>query len=470
MALDAKRITSYSNSADGFMLFANDLDLPGATGRVRFGDAMADFQRDTFNALAPSLAALATGRRPPITRAWIERTKGASKDSDLAVMLLWVLAFARTPISAQVGAGDLSQCVELRKALNDIVRANALLDACVDVTLLKVACERTGSAVEFLTADGATAHGSRPHLLIVNELSHINKQDFAETCMDNAAKMPNGMVLIATNAGAIGSWQWTWRSMAKDETDRWYFQSIDRPAPWLDERAVAEARRRSTASRFNRLFYGVWSDGMGDAIPQEDIRAATTMRGPILFGSQGDAFGFGLDLGTKRDASALVVLAANRRERRVKLAWCEKWQAAPGGTVDIEQIRALILACRERYGALTGYYDPWQCEYLAQTLRGDGLEMFEVPFTGQNLNRMATALLSAFRDRQIDLYDDGVLIPELGRLSIEEKSYGMRLTAQRDKSGHCDAATALAVVLPSALEQCQLVYEESFERVVGHIG
>ena len=73
--------------------------------------------------------------------------------------------------------------------------------------------------------------------------------------------------------------------------------------------------------------------------------------------------------------------------------------------------------------------------------------MREVTFNGQNLDRMASTLLDVFRSRRIDMYECPRLISDLRRLTIEEKSYGYKLTSVRDESGHADTATALAIGL-----------------------
>ena len=78
--------------------------------------------------------------------------------------------------------------------------------------------------------------------------------------------------------------------------------------------------------------------------------------------------------------------------------------------------------------------------------------MKEVPFTGKNLDLMATTLLDVFRSRRIELFNCPPLIADLRRLTIEEKSYGYRLSATRDEAGHADTATAFAIALPIAVE------------------
>src|SRR5215207_4509025 len=89
------------------LAFFDALLIPSAHGVRPFGDVMApEGQRDWFKAIAPSLLAVANGERPPIGRFWTERTKGGSKDSDAACVLLWLLAFCRRKLDMQVGAAD----------------------------------------------------------------------------------------------------------------------------------------------------------------------------------------------------------------------------------------------------------------------------------------------------------------------------------------------------------------------------
>ncbi len=133
--------------------------IPGGRGPARLADAAADFQREDFAALAPSFLALAEGRAPPRSRFWIECTKGASKDTDCAVMLLWLLAFSRRPLCVQVGAADLDQAAELRKAAESVLRLNPWLRPAVEIQALKLVGVKTGVVADVIPADVAGSHG-----------------------------------------------------------------------------------------------------------------------------------------------------------------------------------------------------------------------------------------------------------------------------------------------------------------------
>ena len=51
------------------------------------------------------------------------------------------------------------------------------------------------------------------------------------------------------------------------------------------------------------------------------------------------------------------------------------------------------------------------------------------------------------------MYGHRALVADLSRLTIVEKSYGYKLEAVRNESGHADLATALAIALPIAVER-----------------
>ncbi len=448
------------------LAFLGDLIIPGIYGPVKFADVWADFQREAFEKLKPCILAVAAGSKPPLRGAWLERTKGASKDSDVGLLILWLLLFCTSPQLVELGANKQDQADETRKAIEDALRLNPWITQRVKILRHKITCSAAGpyigGVVEVLTTESTGAHGSRPTFTVCNELSHILVKSFAETMLDNADKLTRNFTIIATNAGIINSWQWQWRENYRNDPD-WYWQKVDCPAPWIDERNIAGAKRRNSISRFLRLWHGVWSTGDGDALDPEDIERASVLRGPH-FGPFKQTtippwfFAAGVDLGVRHDHAALVVLGSQWGSGRVSLMRCRSWAPGLAGRVDTLAVRKAIIEAEVDFGGLVAVdYDPSQMEHMAQELEiEDGIFMNSVKFIPANLNIMARDLLAAFRDGLLDIYDDPRLVADLHRLSIVEKRYGYKLEAISDEQGHADRAIALAIVLPRMLVMSQM--------------
>jgi len=436
-------------------VFQRELIIPSGHGPRRFADVMADFQVDRFDAINGSLMSVAKGERPDPQRFWWEATKGASKDSDLAICLLWLLAFSRRPFSCQIGAADRDQANELRKAAKDVLRLNTWLAQRVDIQAWKLTCAATGAEAEIVPADTTGSHGARPDVLILNELGHIQKREFAENLLDNASKVPQGLVVIATNAGFIGTWQEEWRDTAI-ESDRWSVHIRDTPAPWIDPAEMKEARRRNSSSRFNRLWRGVWSTGEDGAISADDLDACTSLLGPDpAYRDSWFPYVMGIDLGRKWDHSAAVVVGCDSQDEELKMAECRSWAPPrPGQPIDQEEVFEDCSRLVSMFQVSAIAYDPSEGgTMLAQRLAAAAPtgclqpSLIEMPFSSPNCHLMAQALLEAFSQRYIALYEHRELFADLMRLQITERIGGYVLTAKRDDTGHCDRAIALSIAL-----------------------
>jgi hypothetical protein len=430
-------------------LFREHLVIPAGRGAARFADVMADFQRQDFTRIDPALIALARGHKPEPGRFWFERTKGASKDTDSAVSLLWLLGFGRRPLACQVGAADQDQADELRKAAKDILRLNDWLAELVQVQSWVLLNGRTDARCEIIAADVAGSHGARPDLLILNELSHVTKEDFAKNLLDNASKVPHGMVLVATNAGFVPSWQFDLREMART-SPRWYFSSYTQPAPWLEDAEIDEARRRNSANRFARLWEGQWVPESGDALSTADIEAAVTLPSATLAKEEGYSYFAGLDIGIKRDHTSLVLVGLHYLTRRLKLCLVKDWKPPAGGKVNLAAVQNEARWLCHHFGCVL-HIDPYQAELMGQNLESQGVGIELVPFVGKTLNEMASNLIECFADRSIDLFRCETLLDDLRRLQLKETPAGWRLVPARTASGgHGDRATALALAVLAA--------------------
>lgn len=469
-------MTNLQTYANDFMAFAADLHVPLGAASGRLGDNWFELQQRCFEKLAPALMAVSRGSVSPIRRHWWERTKGGSKDSDCAVAMLWLLAFAPRAIRIQVGAYDRDQASELRLIIKAILSIDAplnrLLGEVIEVQQYRIVAHagkpgRTESICEILTSDAFGSHGSRPDVVIANELSHVGSEGFMSTLFDNADKVPHAVVIVATNAGEVGSWQEQWRDIAASSPERWHFSVLNEPAPWISEADLAESRKRNPPHRYARLWKGVWSSGEGDGLSHDDIEACTTLkRRPAIRSDR--IYAGALDLGIRNDHSALVILAVDPVGQTIELANCISWRPEDfGGTVDLMEVEDTVLQAHQMYGLVSLKFDPWQCHLMAQRLASEGVPCSEVPFTPANRNWMARAMLKVFTERLISLYHDGDLARDLMRIRFKETGLGLKLDAVKDADGHADRAIALAMILPAALnESLNYVPDEGQDEVL----
>jgi hypothetical protein len=309
--------------------------------------------------------------------------------------------------------------------------------------------------LDIMRSDIAGAHGGTPDLLVINELSHIKKWEFAENLMDNADGVAQGMVIIATNAGFKGTHAEVWRNTAIKSPD-WGVHVLAQPAPWHSKKTLAEARKRNSPSRYNRLWRGVWASGKGDALDENDIEACFTLQGPAQMPEPGWDYLFGLDLGITHDHSGLVGIAVHVMDRKIKTVTLDAWEPNPDtGEVDLVDVEKRVAALSHFFKPLAVLYDPTEARLMAQQLKRKGVPMREMTFSSTtNLNLMAEALMQVVENHLLECFDidGGRLRRDFGKFNIIEKSYGYKLEAVSDEFGHADLGTALVITLPAAID------------------
>jgi len=451
----------------------------------RFGPTLDPWQAKDFAALDAGWKRVAGQKADGPLRAYLERPRGHSKTSDLAVMATWALFASRRKLSGYGAAADLDQAKLLHGAIDRIVRLNPWLTAILEVQRSTIVNSRTGSTLEILTSDAPTSYGLTPDFLVIDELTHWTKRDLWDSLISSAAKRAACMLVIIANAGYGDSWQWETREAIR-ENPSWYFSRIDGPrASWITADRLEEQKRLLPRIAYERLWLNRWTSGSGDALDPRDIESALSLRGPSGDPEPGWMYFAGLDLGLSRDKAALAIVGRHLGHSeevakptpsipiaqkalieaglieqpeqeaeyivhpgtgRLRLAQLQVWTPPTHGKVDIEQIEETIVKLDSRFHLQIGA-DPWQAAYLIERLRKRNVLIVPVDFTGSNLKSMASSTLEAFRERNIELFPEPQLVGDLRALRVEERSYGFRLVSPRGPNGHGDSATALAIAL-----------------------
>lgn len=451
-------------------LFRDHLLVDTDNGPKPLAKVMDPWQRDDFLALDDAWRTVARRGTPANDckmRSYRERARGHSKTLDAAVMVAWVLFATKRMISGVAAAADRDQAKLLRDAVAKLLQINPWLANFLEAQTFRVVNKQTGSELTILSSDSDSSYGLTPEFIIVDELTHwgVSGEALWISLFSAAAKRATCLLCITSNAG-VGegsSWQWHVREAARTD-DAWHFSRLDGPqASWISPKHLAEQRRMLPAIAYDRLWLNKWTTGQGDALTEADIaRAIDADRGPLAkHDFAGAKFLAGLDLGIKRDCSALVIGGVEYSGHRVRVAKIEAWQPSAGEQVDLTKVEQTIIDLHREYG-FTLFYDPWQAQHMAQRLQARGIACVEVPSSGPNMTKMASAVVETFSEGQIELYDDAELLADLRSLRIVEKSYGYRIDAQRTKAGHADRAFATALLLYGVRETCNLGMRPGF--------
>lgn len=232
----------------------------------------ADFQQQDFAAADPGWQRC-IGRDVPggYSRMWLERTRGSSKTTDVATMVLWPLAFADKKITGICAAGDTDQAALLRGAVERILAANPWLEAILEVVKLEVRNKKTGSTLEIISSDAATSYGALVDFAVADEVSHWTDgrgQELWVSLLSTVAKKPHCLLVVISNAG----WHDTWQAELRDKirTDPlWYFHALDGPAPWITPASLAEQERLLPPKEYRRLWKNIWVTAAGAEWPDD---------------------------------------------------------------------------------------------------------------------------------------------------------------------------------------------------------
>jgi len=322
-------------------------------------DVLEPWQSEDFAAMDGGWSALAgIPTESPCRRAWIERPRGHSKTSDIAVAVSYSLVFSPDQLRGVAAAGDKDQAGILRNAIAKLVQLNGWQQF-LDVQQSRVINRRTGSTLDIMSSDAPSSYGLLPDFIVCDEMTHWPRRDLWDSLLSSAAKRAQCVLIVISNAGWTDSWQYETREVVREDP-RWHFHSLDGPhASWITEDSLDEQRRLLPGVAFDRLWLNRWSSGSGDALTGETIDASVDPNHAPMSGEEkGVVFSAGLDLGIKRDKSALCVVGKDE-SGRIRLAFTRTWTPPSGGTVDLVAVEEAVLTVARRFNAIVSF-DPWQ--------------------------------------------------------------------------------------------------------------
>ena len=417
-------------------------------------DVLDPWQREDYAALDPAWMRIA-GRFSGDCKArgYLERPRGHSKTTDIALMSSYVLLASERKIIGVAAAGSKEQAKLLRDGIDTLLRLNPWLSEHLTVNRFEVINKGTGSTLSILASDEKTTFGKTPDFVIVDELTHWKKKKLWATLFSSVAKRNKCVLVVISNAGDDMGWGWHWQVREACRTNpAWYFHKLDGPqASWLNKANLDEQRHILEPPEYKRVWLNQWQTGSGEGLSPEDITAACTLSGPWLDNRPPayDCLG-ALDIGIKHDHAAFVVLGLDVENNRVRLVQAIRWdpRSYPNRRVPLKDVERTVASEAKRLNLLGVAYDPHQCERIAEELAEQGVEMYANHFTPKSLTKMAKLMLDYFTNRRIDLYPEPSLITDLHGLNFVKRGMASTTSANRDDAGHCGMGIALAIGLP----------------------
>jgi len=424
-----------------------------------YGDVYDDRQEADF-AAADDAWRVVMGVPPetpnPIARFYSERPRGSSKSSDASLSAIHALTFSKRPLTLVAAACDRDQAGLIIAAARRLVACNPWLATAIETQTKRIVGLRTGGTLDVLSSDADSNYGLIPHAILLDELVHWNGESgerLFHSLFSGAIKRKSTLVSIITNAG-LGrgtSWQWSIREKARDRDD-WHFSRWDSPAKWISATALEEQRDLLPDKVFRRLHLNEWSDDTADLLRAADVQAACTLPGPAPGRDRNKhhVVVCGVDVGLRRDSSAVVTTSLNLETQRASLLDVRGWSPKDfGGEVLISTVEDYVREITGRFNPNAISFDSWQFEGSAQKLCSEGLNMCRWPTNATSQDIMARTLLRYFYERRIDLFPDHLLLKDLGMLGVVESTRNktLKIVAPRDLDGHCDRGIAFCISL-----------------------
>lgn len=423
------------------------------------------WQARDFTALDDGWRAVVGLTKPPFSacrRAWIERPRGHSKTSDMAIQIAWALLAARRPLRGICAAADCDQARLILDAVRRLVDANPGLRGLLQIGTQSISTRKGYARLNIISSDVGSSFGITPDFIICDELSHWPGDGLWHSLLSSAAKKPYCLLAVLTNAGVGRGWQWQAREAARTHPD-WHFSSLQgSQAPWISPADLEEQRAILPPSVFDRLWNNQWQATEGNYLtPEEvalcrDIHIATATQG-----RSGVHYIAAIDYAEKHDRTAAILL--HREGHALVVDRLDVIAPTPNKPVEIAWVEDWIARTAKQFGRVTFVVDEHQLLGTIQRMT-QGHAFVRFPFAGGRGNHDLALLLRRFViHRQIRWYPNCGALPndpqdnlemELASLMLKQ-SPGGRIRFESPTPGFDDRAFVLAAAIWWANQQTE---------------
>jgi hypothetical protein len=448
--------------------------------RQSLAGGLLAWQRSDFEALDPSWQRLA-GRSPlPATtfrRAYIERPRGHSKTTDTAVQLAWVLFASAHPVNGLVAAADFEQARLVHAAMQRLADVNSELLGELQFVESAVRNPANGSLLKVVSSDVRSSFGELPDFVVCDELCHWKAPELWYSLLSSAAKRPEAILIVLSNAGVGRGWQWDVREAARTDP-AWYFSTLDGPqAPWITAESLAEQQRLLPPAVFARLWLNQWQHSDGEFVSLAEVEACRDESLiPREQGEPGIEYIASVDYAEKRDLT--VGCVCHREGSIVIVDRMDVVRPGPNRATPVQWVSDWMHAMAMVFPGIQFVLDAHQLVSVIQSLESQyPIQRFEFR-SGQGNCELAVTLRQLILERQVRWPAGCGRIPgeeqagptddlehELASLIVRELPGGrFRFDHRNDGRHHDDRSFALAVACQTLIgraDHCGLLWESN---------
>jgi hypothetical protein len=390
--------------------------------------------------------------------------KKSGKSTFGALCLLYtVICLGGKYAEAYVISNDLQQAQDrIFTSAARIIEASPLIKAKVTASRITFS---SGSFIEALPADYRGAAGVEPVMVIADELWGFTteaSQRLYEECCPTPTRKPS-VRMVTSYAGFTGESALLERlvnrglggqQIAKDlyvQPGIIAFVSHDRIAPWQTVEWFEEARLSTRPTAFMRQYQNLFAAAESEFIPIAEWDACTNPNLRPVIADRNMTVFVGLDCSTRRDTTAIVAATA-QPGGPIRVVMHKCFRPTSLAPIDFALVEATLRELESRFTVASVTYDPFQAEYLAQRLVGNGIRMQPLPQTVGNLTQAASTLSELILGRNVVVYPSDELREAVRNAAIVESARGMRLAKERP-GAKIDLLAALSFACLSAVRE-----------------
>ena len=458
--LDVAYELAEQDSRRGYLPYLRHVVIDSRPEPARFSAIARPWQWEFAGRYAPALEAV-TGLRGNYSGPqgyWHTLARGHDKTTALARVANWVLSFGRRQITAVIAAADQDQAALLTDAMQVEAELNPWIDS--KLKFMRDGVLGPGGFLEVITSDAPTAAGKRADLIICDEVTHWRNKALWDTLVSGWSKRQDAVLIVITNAGVKGSWQWDVKEEAKSIPRRWVvYEAPGRLPSWMSEQQVEDDRRLLTPSEARRLLDNIWIDPAEESgfLHRADIERCEALGRELGLtyctqGKPGQEYWAGIDYGPKRDRTALSI-CHQTESGLVILDRLDVWQGSPHAPIQIAEVRSWLQESRQQFPDLHVVVDPHELEELVQDYeRHIPIERYESR-GGKGNYHLAESLRSLIVNQSLAWYPGAGSLPvegqvedfkqELLHLVTRQMPYGYRIDHEATK--HDDRAVAVGM-------------------------